>query len=198
MIGKRLNLSSVTMPKILADLKHANQLLKVFALFAFSLALVESLLLTTVLNKSVSVVALDVGGQRLELLELPNPEAEIENALREYVKRRYAWEPKTVSEQLKKASAFIHQSMRSQYFNGVSKVERFASDRGVSQMAYVDHVEVDLKNSSARITGNRVTTIQGLRAAGQLKLTLYFESSTRTPENPWGIYVRQEKEESVP
>jgi len=195
MIGKRLNLSSVAMPKVLADLKHANQLLKVFALLAFSLALVESVVLVFVINKSVQVVALDISGQRLELLKMPSAQAEIENALREYVKRRYSWEPKTVSEQLKKASAFIHQSMRSQYFNGVSKVERFSNERGVSQMAYVDHVEVDLKNGLARITGNRVTTIQGLNAAGPLKLTLNFEASMRSLENPWGIYVRREREE---
>lgn len=60
----------------------------------------------------------------------------------------------------------------------------------------MDHIQIDLKNSIAQIIGSRVTAIQNLKAAGELKLQLSFESGPRTKENPWGIYIRQEKEES--
>jgi hypothetical protein len=52
-----------------------------------------------------------------------------------------------------------------------------------------------MKDGTALITGDRVTSIQGLKAAGNLKLQLTFESGQRTKENPWGIYITKEKEE---
>jgi hypothetical protein len=40
-----------------------------------------------------------------------------------------------------------------------------------------------------------VTSIQGLKAAGNLKLELTFESGSRTEGNPWGLYISKEREE---
>lgn len=197
MLGRNLSLKSVAFPKMLSDLKHANQLLKVFSTLALVILVFESIALTVLMNRSVKVVVLDLGAQKLEQSLIPKAEVEIEAALREYVRHRYSWSNKTVSEKLKMASRFIHPSVKSQYFSGVGKVERFAIDRSVHQAAYVDNIDVDLKAGVARVSGNRVTTIQGLRAAGELKLTLYFETSTRTIDNPWGVYVRQEKEDAL-
>jgi hypothetical protein len=41
-----------------------------------------------------------------------------------------------------------------------------------------------------------VAAIQGLKAAGNLRLELSFEGGTRTKENPWGLYVS--KNEKIP
>jgi hypothetical protein len=39
-----------------------------------------------------------------------------------------------------------------------------------------------------------VTTIQGLKAAGSLRLELSFESGSRAKENPWGLYIKEREE----
>lgn len=44
------------------------------------------------------------------------------------------------------------------------------------------------------IVGDRIMSIQTLKAAGDLKLELVFESSQRSNENPWGIYFTRERE----
>lgn len=196
MLHKTLTLKSASMPKILADLKHANQFLKVFALIALAILIVESIAVLVLLERRVSIVALDRYAQRFEVLERAIPEKEIEVAIRAYVSERYSWTPSDISRKLDSASQFVSSSLKSKYFESVSKIERFSRDRQVTQRAYIDQIQVDLKNSFALVQGSRVTTIQNLKAAGDLKLQLSFESGPRTKDNPWGIYIRQEKEES--
>ncbi|MGE3263190.1 MAG: hypothetical protein AB7K68_15525 [Bacteriovoracia bacterium] len=79
---------------------------------------------------------------------------------------------------------------------GVSmqNVIRFSVDKIVAQRAYPVEIRVDLKKGIAVIEGDRITSIQGLKAAGDLRLELGFESGPRTEQNPWGVYVSKEKE----
>lgn len=44
------------------------------------------------------------------------------------------------------------------------------------------------------IVGDRITSIQSLKAAGDLKLELGFESGPRTFVNPWWVFISKEKE----
>jgi hypothetical protein len=195
MLHKTLTLKSASLPKILADLKHANQFLKVFSLLALFVLVVESVSVLMLLERRVSVVALDRFAQRFEVIEKIPPDREVEMAIRAYISQRYCWSPADVSRNLESASAFISSNMRTKYLDGVSKVERFSKDRQVVQRAYVDQIQIDIKSSIAQVQGSRITSIQNLKAAGDLKLQLSFESGPRTKENPWGVYIRQEKEE---
>ena len=74
-------------------------------------------------------------------------------------------------------------------------MEKFSLEKQVSQRIYVSSIKVNLENSSAIITGDRITAIQGMKAAGDLKLQLNFENGARTIDNPWGIYITKEREE---
>lgn len=76
----------------------------------------------------------------------------------------------------------------------MQNVIRFSVDKIVAQRAYPVEIRVDLKKGVAVIEGDRITSIQGLKAAGDLRLELGFESGPRTGQNPWGVYVSKEKE----
>ncbi len=76
----------------------------------------------------------------------------------------------------------------------MASVVKFALDRDVLQRVYPTDMKVDLKSQTVFITGDRVTAVQGLKAAGNLNLALEFESGPRTLNNPWGIYITKEKE----
>jgi hypothetical protein len=55
-------------------------------------------------------------------------------------------------------------------------------------------VSVDLESHKVRITGDRLTSVQGLKAAGDLTLELEYQGGDRSKENPWGIFITKEKE----
>lgn len=76
----------------------------------------------------------------------------------------------------------------------MQNVVRFSSERMVSQRVYPGEIQVDLKKGLATISGDRITSIQGLKAAGDLKLELSYESGPRTTLNPWGVYISKERE----
>ncbi len=88
----------------------------------------------------------------------------------------------------------LHWGFRA-YQGAVANVARFSTDRLVSQKVYAEEIKVSLEKKTVAISGARVTDIQWLKAAGDLRLELSFESGPRTKANPSGIYVTKEKEE---
>ena len=124
----------------------------------------------------------------------PDPKIEIERAVREYLKHRYNWTPKTVAAQVERSRTFIQPSTLKVFDTAMQNVARFSAERIVTQRIYPVNVEVDIKKGIVMILGDRITIIQGLKAAGDLKLELSFESGPRTERNPWGIYFIKERE----
>lgn len=192
----KTKLETVKLPKLLADLKHANQFLKVYALVAsLTVVLCLGVFLALLAFIEPKVMVLGPNGQVLSLDEKPNIEREIEAALRKYVQFRYSWDAKSVAENLKLARAFVHSSVVRSFDGDLAEVQKFSKDRNVSQRGYAASLTVDLSKQVAQVRGDRVTTIQGLTAAGPLALTLKFEFGPRTSANPWGIYVVREQNE---
>lgn len=182
------------LPKALAELSHSNQFLKISA---FSAYLICGLLITLLFYQAIkptAVLTLAPDGSFYQEAPKPDPKIEIERAVREYMKYRYNWTPKTVAGQVTKAGAFILPSTKKTYESSMQNVVRFSAEKIVAQRAYPFEIQVDLKKSIVVLSGDRITTIQGLKAAGDLRLELTFESGPRTDENPWGVYISKEKE----
>ena len=55
-------------------------------------------------------------------------------------------------------------------------------------------IGLHVKKQVAKVEGDRITSILGVRAAGSLKLELHFKSGPHTPRNPWGVYIAKEVE----
>ena len=182
------------LPKALAELSHSNQFLKVSTFSLLALAGLILMVLLFQVTKAPIVLSMTPDGSLYKDAPKPDPRIEVERAVREYLKLRYNWTPKTVAANLESARAFILPATLKVYDSAMQNVVRFSSDRMVAQRVYPGEVEVDLKKSLAVISGDRITTIQGLKAAGNLNLELSFESGPRTKENPWGVYITREKE----
>lgn len=181
-------------PKMLADLSHSNQFLKMFAVGSLALSLVLSALVFVAFARKPIVIAMTESAEILRQVELPKPESEVRQAILAYVERRYNWTSQTVDQQLEKAQLFVAAANMQSFLQGTSNVKRFSKEKVVTQRAYASNVVVDLKRGVALITGDRITEIQGMRAAGALNLELSFQSGPRTASNPWGIYIFKESE----
>jgi hypothetical protein len=141
-----------------------------------------------------TVLTLAPGGGVLEKVGVPKAEDQIRAAVRQYLGKRYQWEPSTVKERLQEAQTFVLPANLKAYQSAVTNVARFSTEKIVSQRVYPDKIEVNLENKVVVITGDRITTIRSLKAAGLLNLELSFASGPRTQTNPWGLYITMEKE----
>jgi hypothetical protein len=193
-LNKKIETSSATLPKILSELTHSNQFLKLFSVFCLlvtTLALGTTAILVT---KDPLVLSLSPKGEKLENSTIPKPEDEIKTAISFYLDKRYKWEPSSAKKNITSAEAFVLPTSLKVFQSGIANVVKFSIERNVSQRIYTDTIEVALDKKTALITGDRVTSIQGIKAAGNLRLELSIEFGPRTVENPWGVYITKERE----
>lgn len=189
-----LKLQGISLPKMLSDLTYKYHVLVVLSLGSLVVAALSMIVAFALSTKAPTVMAFSQNAQLLEKSELPKPEDEIKLAITRYINFRYKWDAKTVSENIKKAESFIESKSLAAFQNNMASVVKFSLDRDVLQRVYPNDMKVDLKTQTVFITGDRVTSIQGLKAAGNLNLALEFQSGPRTSNNPWGIYITKEKE----
>ncbi len=189
------HLQSARFPKLLSDLLHSNQFLKMFSFYALTLTLVTLIALFFVAYKAPQVITLNTEGKALVSGEKPKAQTLVSEAIKDYIRLRYNWSPASVDSSLKSSESFIMPTTLKAFQEALSKVTRFSKEKGVSQTVYVDKIIVDINKKVAQITGNRITSIQGMKAAGDLKLEISFESGAHTKENPWGVYIVKEREE---
>lgn len=181
-------------PKMLADLSHSNQFLKVFAVGSLTLCLGLLILVAILTSRGPLVIALTPQAGQLQKTAMPNPESEIREAIRAYVERRYNWDKESVDRNLDSAKAFVSPQFVQNFLQGVSNVRKFSKEKGVAQRAFVTSFAVDLKRNVVSIGGDRISEIQGIRAAGALNIDLSYQSGPRSEANPWGIYIVKETE----
>lgn len=183
-------------PKMIGELLHSNQFLKVFSLSALLVVFMVLGVILVMATKEPMVITLGPDGKAIERMTvLPKAEDQIEAGIRRYLEKRYQWEPENVVKKLKESEEFITPSSMKAFRGAVFNVAKFSTEKIVSQKVYPNEIKINLANGTALITGDRVTSIQGLKAAGNLKLELTFESGLRTQNNPWGIYISKEREE---
>ncbi len=188
-------LQQTKLPKMLGDLVHSNQFLKFFSVMSFALAFVSTVSLFVFTTKEPLLITLNSEGQILERSEAPHVHDQIQEAIKVYLNKRYQWGPENVVKRLKESESFIMPNTLKAFQGAISNVAKFSVEKIVSQRVYPEKIDIDLKKKTAFITGDRVTTIQGLKAAGDLKLELSFEPGPRTESNPWGLYISKEREE---
>ena len=183
---KPINLQAAKLPRMIADLMHSKQFLKVFSLSATILVMA---------TKDPLVITLGPDGKAFERTVIPKAEDQIREGIKRYLEKRYQWEPENVVKKLKESESFIQPTSLKAFQAAVANVAKFSVEKIVSQKVYPDKIDVDLQKKTAFVTGDRITYIQGLRAAGKLKLELTFDSGARTEQNPWGLYIAKEREE---
>lgn len=194
-MNKIIQLKNTRLPRMLGDLTHSNQFLKLFALISIGITAIVVIALTIVVTKPPVILTLTPTGTILEKTELPSPENEIRTAVRTYLENRYNWEPGNVSAKLKLTEGFILPPSIKAFQTSIANIIHFSTEKQVSQKVYPNDLKINLNQKIVLITGDRITAIQGMKSAGNLHLELSFESGARTKENPWGIYITKEREE---
>jgi len=192
---EKVKFTSANYPKIIASLIHSNQFLKIFTILSMALALLLTTLVLCLVSREPFIIPIDVNGRPLEQTTLPKPEVEIERAISKYIELRYAWEPKVIKAKLEAAEAFISPTSRKAYQTASLNLIRFSTEKGVSQKVYPDRFSTSLEKNVVVVSGDRITAIQGLKAAGNLSLELTFEYGPRSKDNPWGVFITREKEQ---
>ena len=192
---KPTNLKMPSLPKIVGELVHSNQFLKIFSIAALVLLFMVLGIIMVIVTKEPMVITLGPDGKAIERTVLPKAEDQIREGIKRYLEKRYQWEPENVIKKLKESEEFITPKALKAFQGAVANVAKFSTEKIVSQKVYAEKIEINLKNQTALITGDRVTSIQGLKAAGNLKLELTFENGPRTSNNPWGLYISKEREE---
>jgi type IV secretory pathway component VirB8 len=188
-------LKSSPFPKMMGELNHMNQFLKMFSFATLIVALASLGLSISLADKGPVVLTLNTEGKVLEKTALPKVENLIKEGITRYIEKRYNWTPVDVQNKFKDSSFFVSPTSQKAFHEAMKNVIRFSTEKQVAQKVYLANVEINIKDGIALITGDRVTSIQGLKAAGNLKLQLNFENGPRTQENPWGVYITKEKEE---
>jgi hypothetical protein len=183
------------LPEAMAALAHSNQFMKLSAFYAYGLSLLLIGALYVMASRPAEVLTLAPDASIYERIAEPSRETAIRQMAKEYLSLRYRWEPKTVAAQMMEAQSFILPNTRKAFESSTANVIRFAQEKLVAQRVYPEKMIVDLEKQTVLVQGDRVTSIQGLKAAGDLKLELSFEFGPRTAKNPWGIYVTKEREE---
>lgn len=193
--AKVIALRSSRVPKFIGELSHYNQFLKVFAFSAMVLSLLTLTVLTMQINKEPMVITLGPDGGALRKMMTPSAEEQIKEGIKRYLEKRYQWEPDTVIKKLKESESFIMPESLRAFKEAAANISKFSTAKLVSQKVFPEKIHVDLEKQLATVQGERITSIQGLKAAGGLKLQLSFMSGLRTKDNPWGIYISKETEE---
>ncbi len=172
--NKLVKLKSIELPKMVGELWHSNQFLKIFAIAALAITFMMMSLVIAVVTKDPTVITLDNNGREVSSAELPRPEDQIREGIKRYLEKRYQWQPDDVVKKLKESENFISQKALKAFQVAVANVAKFSVDKVVSQKVYPEKIDINLNRQTALITGDRVTSIQGLKAAGNLKLELTF------------------------
>jgi len=195
-MNELIHLKNSNLPKMIGDLMHSNQFLKIFSLAALAMTTLSLVVISFAIHKEPIVLTLIPNGNIIEKSSShPKAQDQVDTAIRHYLDLRYHWEPGNVQTQIKSAESFVLKGAQKAYESATTPIIKFSTDKLVSQRVYPDQIVINLEKNTASVTGDRLTDIQGMRAAGNLKLTLYFESGPRTEANPWGIYISKEKEE---
>lgn len=158
---KSVSLKMPSLPKMIGELSHSNQFLKLFSLSATVLLFMSLVVIMTLVNKEPLVITLNASGESLQRLNLPKAEDQIRAGIKRYIENRYQWEPSNVVKKLKESEGFITPQALKAFQSDLASVARFSTEKIVSQKAYAEKIEIDLKKNTAFVTGDRVTTIQG-------------------------------------
>jgi hypothetical protein len=193
-MNETIHLKNTNIPKMLASLVYKNEMLKFFAIAAMFTSILVIIVLTQVVSKKPVVIPLGESGEYLNEGPMPKPDTEVRRAINAYIELRYKWDPKNVDSKLKSAENFIAPQSLKAYRTQIANVAKFSKEKLVTQKIYPSDMAIDLESHKVRITGDRLTSVQGLKAAGDLTLELEYQGGDRSKENPWGIFITKEKE----
>lgn len=173
-----------------------NQILKYLLLvFVFTNAVLAVALVCVSLKPSTIFAVSSVESGMLRNNPPPKEylEAEAKRVVTAYLQFRHTWDSSSIQSSMGKASRFVDESFRKPFLQANDAQVKIATEKKISQKFYVSKIDMDLKNGSAFVSGDRILTIDGFRAINPLSFTLGLRIGERTEQNPEGVYIISEK-----
>lgn len=191
---EKILLQSSQYPKAMREFAEENLNLKFLCGALIGIFALMLLLVLYLVKQGPTVIALDGSGE-VAHLETKVTDVQIESAAREYIKRRYSWDEKTVAIELGKAKFFVLPTLASAFERSMQETQKFVREKKVRQRVYPKSVLVDLKEKKVTVIADRITEFDNLKAATEMRLIFQFAIDDRTIVNPWGVYITKETEE---
>lgn len=182
-------------PKAMREFAEENLNIKFLCGVLLAITFFMLILVLYLVKRGPTVIALESSGS-VAAIETKVTDAQIESAAKEYVRHRYSWDEKTISEELEKAKFFVLPSLAAAFERSMLETMKFVREKKVRQRVYPKSVTVDLKEKKISILADRITEFDNLKAATALRLSLQFTVDDRTIINPWGVYITKESEEA--
>ncbi|OYZ24197.1 MAG: hypothetical protein B7Y39_01880 [Bdellovibrio sp. 28-41-41] len=195
-MNNKIVLQTSRFPKAMREFAEENLNLKFLCSVLLGIVTLMLLLVLFLVKQGPTVVALDGSGE-VSKIETKITDLQVESAVKEYIKHRYSWDEKTVSEEIGKAKFFVLPSLASAFEKSMQETYKFVREKKVRQRVYPKSVSVDLKEKKVTILADRITEFDNLKAATEMRLSLQFSIDDRTIINPWGVYITKETEEAI-
>lgn len=183
--------------EIWADEEAQNLILKWFLVFSLLVIVIQTVALVTLSLRKPVLFA--VGDTETKILNFtpPKPELlrkELERTLSGYVEAHYNWDFESIEKAHEMASRYVAENFRKVFISANAEQVKLAKERKVSQRVYLTGVPaIDLDKKTATVTVDRIFSVEGLKATSPLTLAIGFGYGARTPDNPEGIYITDEK-----
>lgn len=181
-------------PTVWGDLAYQNQMLRAFSMLALLVTIMSISVTFMLVGRKPTIVTLDSQANLIPPTGQVAIELEAEKAARRYLDLRYTWLPSNQSTALTAAKNFVAPQSMKAFEKTVADLVAFSKGKNVGQRVYPTSVAVDAKDDRIKISADRFTEIQGLKAATYLRVNLIYQTGPRTIANPWGIYVVKEEE----
>ncbi len=173
-----------------------NTFLKGLLLFCTVILTAETALITIFTLRKPAIFAIGEGAS--DALKVTPPTSEVilketERTLKSYVAGRFTWDYQTIEDSFKKLIPYIEEDFIKKFQSAAAEEIKFARKKRMTQRFFINDVNLNKDEGKAVILGDRIISVDGLRAVAPLTLEITFALSKRTPENPEGVYVTGEK-----
>jgi hypothetical protein len=192
-MNKKMNLTTNSYPQIVQAFAKENFNLKVLSSVCLGLVFLSLALIAFLVKRGPTVIALDNTGE-IARVESKVTDLQIQAAAKEYLVHRYSWDDKTISDELKKAEFFVQGNLVPSFQKSMLETIKYVHEKKVRQRLYPKQMTVDLKEKTISVVADRITEFDGLKAATETKVKIWFDIDDRSVINPWGVYVTKELE----
>ncbi len=181
--------------EVWGDEAAQNQILKGLTALLVALVIIQSVALVILSLRKPVLIA--VSGSETKVLAAVPPNAEIleqetRRIITAYIKARHTWEWNQIEAHLKEAARYVDSDFEKGFRKATAEQVRIAKEKKISQVFYPTNVAINLESKTAKITGDRILMIDGLRATNPMTVEVSFRLNQRNSANPEGVYVTSE------
>ncbi len=182
--------------EVWGDESAQNQILKGLTALLVVLVAIQSIALVILSLRKPILIAVSSSETKVLAAQLPNAELleqEVRRVVTSYIKARHNWEWSQIESHLKDAAKYVDSDFEKAFRKATSEQIKIAKDKRISQVFYPSEISLNLDSKTAKVTGDRILNIDGLRAANPLTLEIGFRLNSRSVTNAEGVYVTSEK-----